>query len=95
MSTLRVTLKKEVDSSYEIEIGSGLVQKLIEDLKAGLCRSANRYAVITDETVLPLYGNAVEKALKDAGFSAELFSFLITQPDKTVFDFSEVLSFHK
>ena len=34
MSTFQVELKKVVDDSYEIEIGFGLEDKLIEDIKA-------------------------------------------------------------
>ena len=83
MSTLRVSLKKEVDSSYEIEIGSSLVQKLIEDLKNGLCRSASRYAVITDETVLPLYGESIEHALTEAGIRVKLYSFPAGETEKS------------
>lgn len=36
MSSFQVELKKMVDDSYEIEIGFGLQQQFIKDIKNGL-----------------------------------------------------------
>lgn len=83
MSEFRVSLKKETDDSYDIEIGQNLVGKMAEDLKKGLAPKASRYAVITDETVKPLYGEKIMEALDEAGLKAELFSFPAGETEKS------------
>lgn len=47
--------------SYPIEIGSGVIKQLGERLAALGIRQA---AIISDDTVAPLYGNAVESSLR-------------------------------
>ncbi len=68
--TLTVGLQER---SYPIHIGSGLLPKLGEYLKAQL-RSL-RYAVVSDDNVAALYGQSVLDSLKSAGLSGELFTF--------------------
>lgn len=68
--TLTVGLQER---SYPIHIGSGLLPKLGEYLKAQL-RSL-RYAVISDANVAALYGQGVLDSLQAAGLSGELFTF--------------------
>ena len=75
MSIFNVELKKVVDDTYEVEIGQGLVPKLLEDLKQGLDGGVKKLAVITDSTVEELYGGPICQALSDAGYQAELFVF--------------------
>lgn len=74
MSVFRVGLKKIVDDSYDIEIGTGLAAALVKDLKNGLVPGVSRYAVVTDSNVAPLYGEAICQGLHEAGLSAELFT---------------------
>ena len=83
MSTFNVELKKVVDDSYEIEAGFELSDKLIADLKAGLDQGLKKVAVITDDTVKPLYAEPILKKLLDAGYNAELFSFPAGEKSKT------------
>ena len=75
MSTFNVELKKIVDDSYEIEIGFGLEEKLIADIKNGLVGNISKFAVITDSIVKDLYAVDILNKLKEAGFYAELFVF--------------------
>ncbi len=75
MSSFHVELKKVVDDTYDVEIGSGLGQTLIDDLKGGLDGGIKKLAVITDSHVEELYGGPVCQALCEAGYEAELFVF--------------------
>ncbi len=83
MSTLKVELRKIVDDSYEIEIGHGLTQQLLHDLEAELIGPVKRIAVITDETVSPLYGEPLCDALVVEGYQADLFVFPAGEQNKT------------
>lgn len=75
MATFNVELKKVVDESYDIEIGKDLLPMLVEDLKAGLIKGANRYAIVTDSNVKELYGDKLLGMMKEAGFDVNLISF--------------------
>ncbi|MBQ7756159.1 MAG: 3-dehydroquinate synthase [Oscillospiraceae bacterium] len=76
-------LKRVVDDSYDIEIGHGLFDTLMNDLKNGLVGKVRKFAVITDSKVFDLYGEALQKSLVDAGFEAELFVFPEGEKSKT------------
>ena len=66
MDLFHVDLKKTVDHSYDIVIGSGLEDRLQEDLDV-LARSDGRsIAVITDSNVYAHYGAELESRLKSA-----------------------------
>lgn len=75
MRTFNVELKKVVDDSYEIEIGYGLEDKLIADLKNGLVGKLHKFAVITDSIVEDLYAKKICDLLIEAGYQADLFVF--------------------
>ena len=83
MSTFRVELKRVVDDTYDVEIGYGLQDRLIEDLKAGLAGKVKKFAVITDSIVKELYADAITEKLKDAGYQAEMFCFTEGEKSKT------------
>lgn len=76
-------LKRVVDDSYDIEIGRGLFETLINDLKNGLVGKTRKYAIITDSKVFDLYGEKLQKSLVQAGFEAELFVFPEGEKSKT------------
>lgn len=76
-------LKRVVDDSYDIEIGHGLFDTLINDLKNGLVGKVRKFAVITDSKVFDLYGEKLQKNLVEAGFEAELFVFPEGEKSKT------------
>lgn len=75
MSRFQVELKKVVDDSYEVQIGRGLIPAMIQDLRDGLAGNRKKFAVITDSTVEPLYGEPVLAALREAGYQGDLFVF--------------------
>ena len=83
MAIFNVELKKVVDDSYEIEIGFGLEDKLISDLKNGLAGNMTRFSIITDSIVKDLYGEKILAKLKDAGYNADLFVFEAGEKQKT------------
>ncbi len=72
MPGFHVSLKRIVDDSYDIEIGRDLLDTLINDLKNGLVKNANKIAVITDSKVKERYGDTFIEKLKTAGFSCDL-----------------------
>ena len=68
----RCELKKVVDDTYDIEIGHGLQERLVDDLKNGLT-GKRKFAVITDSIVEGLYARDIFERIKAVGFAAELF----------------------
>lgn len=83
MSTYRVELVKTVDDSYDIEIGFGLEERLIKDLRAGLVGNISKFAVVTDSNVRPLYADRIYDGLIGAGYNANVIEFLAGEPSKT------------
>lgn len=75
MSCFHVGLKKVVDDSYDVQIGSHLFGAMIQDIKNGLAGGRKKFAVITDSHVEPLYGKPILSALKEAGYQGDLFVF--------------------
>lgn len=76
-------LVRTVDDSYEIEIGRNLADKLIEDLKKGLCGKASKYALVTDSTVDGLYAGKICEKMAAEGFSVEKIVFPAGEESKT------------
>lgn len=83
MGTFNVELKKVVDDSYEIEIGFGLQDKLLADLKNGLVGKISKFAVITDSIVKELYADTILTKLVEEGYQADLFVFEAGEKNKT------------
>lgn len=83
MSVFHVGLKKVVDDSYDIEIGFGLEEKLVRDVRNGLLGKRKKLAVITDSNVKDLYAEKLQAMLREAGYSAELFVFEAGEKQKT------------
>ncbi|MDK9709486.1 MAG: 3-dehydroquinate synthase [Desulforhopalus sp.] len=79
MSVLQVGLGER---SYPITIGSGNLPKVGEDL--AMKAIANRYAVIADDLVSSLYGDALMASLYKAGIQTEHFSFPHGEANKTL-----------
>lgn len=75
MSCFHVGLKKVVDDSYDVQIGSCLFTDLIQDIENGLAGGRKKFAVITDSHVEPLYGTPLLEALRRAGYQGDLFVF--------------------
>ncbi|HEX9861278.1 MAG TPA: 3-dehydroquinate synthase [Nitrospirota bacterium] len=67
LDTVRVELGER---AYDIEIGEGLLTAL--GVKAKAAGLTGRLAVVTNDTVGPLYARVALDSLRDAGYSAEL-----------------------
>ena len=60
-----VNLVKTVDDSYDIEIGSNLLNNLKEYLTESLQQQKRNIAIITDSNVHTIYGKNFEKIVKE------------------------------
>lgn len=83
MGLFQVELKQVVDDSYEIEIGFGLQNKFIEDIKNGLVGKIKKFAVITDSIVKELYAEKIYELLIQQGYTTDLFVFEAGEKSKT------------
>ena len=83
VSVFNVELKRVVDDSYEIEIGHGLTDQLVEDLGTGLLGKIRKLAVITDSNVCDLCAKPICERLLAECFKAELFVFPAGEKSKT------------
>lgn len=72
MKTINVKLKKVVDSSYVITVGTRLLARLPQLLKKG--HSASSYTIIADKTTTKLFGNKLLSKLRTAGLKTVLLS---------------------
>lgn len=83
----------EVDAAvrYNIVIDKGILPKSGSMIKE--VTSAERVAVITDDTVDKLYSDVVMKSLSDAGFETFKFVFPHGEKSKNISTFSSILEF--
>lgn len=70
---VRVKLRRTVDDSYDLVVGSGLMERLAADLSREPL--GNRYVVISDSTVMKLYGNELTECLRGAGLKVDRIGF--------------------
>lgn len=84
-----VTVK--TSATYEVLIGSGLLQKAGEEVKKVI--SPCKAAIVTDSTVVHLYEETVRKSLTEAGFSVCTFVFPAGEASKNMHTLSHLLEF--
>lgn len=84
-----VTVK--TSATYEVLIGSGLLQKAGEAVKKVI--SPCKAAIVTDSTVVHLYEETVRKSLIEAGFSVCTFVFPAGEASKNIHTLSHLLEF--
>ena len=82
MSNFHVALKKVVDDSYDVQIGCGLIDDMIQDIKEGLVGNKKKFAVITDSNVDEVYGRPVLEKILAAGYQGDLFVFAAGEKSK-------------
>lgn len=87
MNTVTVSASK----TYDILIGSGLMNQLGEQVKK--LGKAQKVCVVSESTVFPLYGKAVTDSLENAGFSVVSFVFPAGEESKNGSVFLELLNF--
>lgn len=84
-----VTVK--TSATYEVLIGSGLLQKTGEAVKKVI--SPCKAAIVTDSTVVHLYEETVRQSLTEAGFSVCTFVFPAGEASKNIHTLSHLLEF--
>lgn len=87
MTTIHVAASR----AYDVAIEHGLLSRL-GSLAAGLLPD-RRAAIISDDTVYPLYGGLAERSLTDAGFQVERFVFPHGEQHKNLNTYGQALNF--
>ncbi len=85
------TVRVNASSSYDVQIGQGLLRTAGSMISQTL--KAKRFAVISDDSVAPLYAETVIESLKSAGLSAELFAFEHGEASKCSAVLNDIYSF--
>lgn len=85
------TVEGDAAVRYNIVIDKGILPKSGDMIKE--VTSAERVAVITDDTVDKLYSDVVMKSLSDAGFETFKFVFPHGEKSKNISTFSSILEF--
>ena len=81
----------DVSKSYDIFIGSGLIEKAGAFLSGIFPRC--RIAVITDSNVYPLYAEKLGKSLTENGYEYDTFVFPAGEQSKNLSTLSDILEF--
>ena len=87
MKTVTVTASK----TYSVHIGSGILHSLGQQLSAAV--PVHTAAMISDSNVWPLYGQAAQKSLQDAGFRVVSYVFPAGEESKNGNTYLQILQF--
>jgi len=89
MEKVHLDLKKKTDNSYDILIGSGLLDKVPLDLKKeGM---GNKYLIITDSNIKGLFGKRLLALMKKEGLDVDIISFKAGEQSKNLKVFGELI----
>ncbi len=82
-------VRVETEKPYDVLIGPGLLNRAGEEIARAVkpCRAA----VITDDTVRILYGEAVTESLQKAGFETDIWAFPHGEQHKTMATLTQAL----
>ena len=80
MEVVKVDLREEIDNSYDIVIGNGLLDSLAMELKKV---PANEFAVITDSNIAGTYGKKLINSLKKENIDVHLITFSAGEKSKS------------
>jgi len=86
MNKIAVHLDKETSSSYDIYIGTAIVDRM--GLLVTKHHWAARYMIVTDSTVAALHGAGVQETLKEVGLQTDIIDF---PPGEASKDFQTVV----
>jgi len=89
MENVKLNLRKKMDNSYEILIGSKLLSKIPAELKKR--KLGNKYLIISDSNVNKLYGQRLLSLMKKSGLKCDLVSFKAGEQSKTIETFGKLL----
>ncbi|MBU0615434.1 MAG: 3-dehydroquinate synthase [Nanoarchaeota archaeon] len=81
MDKVRINLKKQIDESYDILIGSGLLENLPALLVKA--RLGTKYFIVTDTTTGKLFGKKLSDLMKGAGIATEIVTFVQGEKSKS------------
>lgn len=82
MRSLKVNLDKKTASSYDIRIGTGILDRIVLLIAKNF--KASRYAVIADANVKALHGDALIAAMKEAGLHVSLLDISAGEAHKNI-----------
>lgn len=80
MEKVKVNLKRTEDKSYDIIVGEETLKQIPLDLEKE--KLAYSYAIITDSTVLAIYGNRLYEGCRHRGLNTFLISFPAGEENK-------------
>jgi len=82
MERIRVSLEKSVKDSYEIIIGEDVIGRV--GLTTKVKDQADRYVILTDSDVNPLYGEQVRERLKETTLPVDIIEILAGEGSKSL-----------
>ena len=82
-------IRIDAGDGYDVLIGPGLLERTGAYLSALL--SPCKACIITDDTVLALYGEKVKNSLRDAGFDAQIWAFPHGEKQKNMVTLAQAL----
>ncbi|HLG23412.1 MAG TPA: 3-dehydroquinate synthase [Candidatus Nanoarchaeia archaeon] len=80
MEVVKVDLREEIDNSYDIVIGRGLLDNLAMELRK---IPANEFVIITDSNIAGTYGKRLLNDLKNKNIDVHLITFSAGEKSKT------------
>jgi len=83
----------EAKTAYEVVIGGGILDGLGAAVAALPGRHRKKAAIITDDNVHPLYGDAVARSLQSAGYETHTHVFPQGEGSKTMARAMEIVAF--
>lgn len=87
-----VNIKVNTSTAYDVIIDKNIISfcgKYIRDA----AKEASRVALISDDKVFPIYGDAVKKSIEDSGLEAVCFTFENGEKSKNIKTYAEILEF--
>ena len=82
MERIRVTLEKARKDSYEIFIGEDIMER--KEWITTVKNLADRYVIVTDSDVNPLYGNMVKEKLGETALPVDIIEIPAGEPSKSL-----------
>src|SRR6185436_929967 len=92
MPSIHVTVPAK-HQTYEVRIGGGLLNGLGAALRNSQSQAARTVAIISNETVLRLYGKRATDSLRRAGFAVKTFQVGDGERHKSFRSLEKIISF--
>jgi 3-dehydroquinate synthase len=82
MEYMRVNLERSCNDSYRIFVGEGIVEDLA--LIPKVYNDVDRYVIITDSGVNPLYGKKIKEKLQESGLPVDIIEIPAGESSKSM-----------